>query len=253
MPDPAAVHGAFAARPVGGGGAADPRWDSWLLQRVDGQFTGTTDEIFQWAGCKWGLSDDLLRAVAVRESTWYQYETYPSGRPVVDWGMGDMMLPGTPGASSTATCSPSTGTTIRRTRSGIGPRTLPIAGVCHGGTSWGQMPTIQNGMLCSTDSPPHRRRLSASAARVNGWEYGSRLGAYVADDVWGGRLVRRRLAQCMQRLHFLSQERDGKLYLAGADWRVSGRRGAYGCPVAGRLSSSPEDQLRSHTRRLGHT
>src|SRR6266568_4151530 len=54
------------------------RWDTWLLPRVDGQFTGTTDEIFQWAACKWGLSDDVLRAIAVRESTWYQYLTYPS-------------------------------------------------------------------------------------------------------------------------------------------------------------------------------
>jgi hypothetical protein len=81
-PDPAAVHAALAACPRAAGGAYDPRWDGWLLARVDGQFTGTTNEVFQWAACKWGLPDDLLGAVAVQESTWYQYLTYPSGRPV---------------------------------------------------------------------------------------------------------------------------------------------------------------------------
>src|SRR5262245_44961917 len=47
MPDPQAVHAAFASRPRGN--HYDPLWDSWLLPRVDGQFTGTTDEIIQWA------------------------------------------------------------------------------------------------------------------------------------------------------------------------------------------------------------
>src|SRR6478752_5875541 len=91
MPDVTAVHAAFAARPVAGQGAYDPRWDSWLLPRVTGHFTGTTDEVFQWAACKWGLADNVLRAIAVRESTWYQYEVYPSGRCVTDWGCGDMV------------------------------------------------------------------------------------------------------------------------------------------------------------------
>jgi hypothetical protein len=54
MPDSAAVHAAFAARPRAAGGAADPRWDSWLLARVDGRFTGTTDEIFQWGPANGG-------------------------------------------------------------------------------------------------------------------------------------------------------------------------------------------------------
>ena len=62
MPDPSAVHAAFAARPRAVGGAYDAHWDSWLLPRVDGQFTGTTDEIFQWGACKWGLPEALLRS-----------------------------------------------------------------------------------------------------------------------------------------------------------------------------------------------
>ena len=40
--------------------------------RVDGNFTGTTDEIIQWASCKWGFPTDLNRAQAVSETTWEQ-------------------------------------------------------------------------------------------------------------------------------------------------------------------------------------
>jgi hypothetical protein len=89
MPDPALVHESLASRPRSTWGTYDPQWDTWLLPRVDGQFTGTTDEIFQWVACKWGLSDNMLRGIAVRESTWYQYETYPSGRCVTYYGCGD--------------------------------------------------------------------------------------------------------------------------------------------------------------------
>lgn len=52
----------------------DPRWNKYIIGRIDGDFTGTTDEIFQWAAAKWGLPDNLLRAVAVVESHWYQTE-----------------------------------------------------------------------------------------------------------------------------------------------------------------------------------
>ena len=41
--------------------------------RVSGDFTGTTDEIIQWASCKWGFPTDLSRAQAVAETTWDQY------------------------------------------------------------------------------------------------------------------------------------------------------------------------------------
>ena len=90
VPDAAAVHHALAIRPRDTTGGYDPRWDTWLLPRVDGQFAGTTDEILQWAACKWGLPDNLLRSIAVRESTWYQYPTYRSGRCVSNWGCGDI-------------------------------------------------------------------------------------------------------------------------------------------------------------------
>lgn len=53
------------------------------VSRVTGNFTGTTDEIMQWASCKWGISDDLTRVQAVSESYWKQstqgdIETDPS-------------------------------------------------------------------------------------------------------------------------------------------------------------------------------
>ena len=38
--------------------------------RVSGDFTGTTDEIIQWAACKWGIAADVVRAQAVAETAW---------------------------------------------------------------------------------------------------------------------------------------------------------------------------------------
>ena len=42
------------------------------MRRVDGNFTGTTDQIIQWGACKWGLDEDIVRAQAARESWWDQ-------------------------------------------------------------------------------------------------------------------------------------------------------------------------------------
>jgi hypothetical protein len=191
MPDAGAVHQAFAARPVATGSSADPRWDSWLMQRVDGQFTGTTDEIFQWAACKWGLPDDLLRAIAVRESTWYQYEGYPSGRPVLDWGMGDMMPSGTPGAAVYCDTIAQYGRDYQRDfGTGTCPRTFSIAGVMSWqAPSWGQMPGNQNGTF------PFNRQSTAFAVDYlasqlrgcyNGWEsWLTSSGGYAGGDIWG--------------------------------------------------------------------
>jgi autotransporter family porin len=38
--------------------------------RITGNYTGTTDEIIQWAAHKWGIDEDLIRAAAVQESWW---------------------------------------------------------------------------------------------------------------------------------------------------------------------------------------
>jgi hypothetical protein len=40
-------------------------------QNVTGYYTGTTDEIIQWAARKWGFSPQLFRAVAAVESWWH--------------------------------------------------------------------------------------------------------------------------------------------------------------------------------------
>lgn len=77
MPAPGAMAASFALRPRSQGGSYNPLWDSWLLPRVDGRFTGTTDEILQWAACKWGLPVNLIRADAAIESTWFQYLHFP--------------------------------------------------------------------------------------------------------------------------------------------------------------------------------
>ncbi len=57
-----------------GPAATDPYWAAWAARvpLVQGQFTGTTTEMFSWAGCRWGIDENLLRAVAVIESTWHQ-------------------------------------------------------------------------------------------------------------------------------------------------------------------------------------
>jgi hypothetical protein len=51
--------------------ATDPRAAD-LAARVDGAFTGTTEEILRWAACKWGVDEDLVRAQAAAESWWRQ-------------------------------------------------------------------------------------------------------------------------------------------------------------------------------------
>ena len=51
-----------------------PAWQTGYKTRITGNFTGTTDEIIQWAACKWGLEVDVLRAQAVEESDWRMSE-----------------------------------------------------------------------------------------------------------------------------------------------------------------------------------
>ncbi len=58
-----------------------PEADSTAYRgRVDGEFTGTTDEIIQWASCKWGFPTDLDRAQAVVESSWVQAKVGDGGQ-----------------------------------------------------------------------------------------------------------------------------------------------------------------------------
>src|SRR6185503_9117623 len=57
-----------------------------IATRIDGRFTGTTEEILRWAACKWGVDEDLVKAQAAIESWWRQtnkgdYGTDPSRCP----------------------------------------------------------------------------------------------------------------------------------------------------------------------------
>jgi hypothetical protein len=57
--------------PWDGNIGVDPEADAFR-QAITGNFTGTTDEILQWAACKWGFDEDIVRAEAVVESFWHQ-------------------------------------------------------------------------------------------------------------------------------------------------------------------------------------
>jgi hypothetical protein len=65
-------------------------WQVKDKPRINGDFHGTTDEIIEWASCKWGLSDDITRARAVKESTWRQgtngdFEPRSNGHCTPQW------------------------------------------------------------------------------------------------------------------------------------------------------------------------
>jgi autotransporter family porin len=53
-----------------------------LLGKVTGNFTGTTDEILQWASYKWGFDPNVTRAIAVNESYWHQDDVGDVGNGV---------------------------------------------------------------------------------------------------------------------------------------------------------------------------
>jgi len=80
------------------GSADDPRADGVIAPRVTGNYAGTTDEILQWAACKWGIDEDVVRAQAAIESWWRQtalgdFGTDPTQCPPAH-GLG---VDGTPG------------------------------------------------------------------------------------------------------------------------------------------------------------
>ena len=190
--DPAAVRSSFASRPRSGLGSYDPRWDSWLLPRVDGQFSGTTDEIIQWAACKWGLPDNYLRAEADTESTWFQYETYPSGRCVDQSGCGDWFSTEPYTARKTyCTGLATAGGYDYQSDYGDGlcPKTFSIVGIMSWwNPSWGfNWAGNQNGTLPFTRNST-AMALDYMASQIRGcyegwqWELGS---SYTAGDLWG--------------------------------------------------------------------
>jgi autotransporter family porin len=80
----------------GHGPPADP--PAPVYSRVTGSFTGTTDEILQWAACKWGIDEDIVRAQAAKESYWTQTNVGDNGesfgilqvrQPYMGWAFND--------------------------------------------------------------------------------------------------------------------------------------------------------------------
>ncbi len=60
-----------AMTPWGPAIGMDAKSDS-IRQQITGNYTGTTDQILQWVGCKWGIDPNIVRAEAVSESYWHQ-------------------------------------------------------------------------------------------------------------------------------------------------------------------------------------
>ncbi|HEX4981222.1 MAG TPA: hypothetical protein VFV63_05970, partial [Ilumatobacteraceae bacterium] len=58
--------------------------------RVTGNFTGTTDEILQWAACKWGIDEDIVRAQIAKESYWTMDAVGDNGE---SFGLGQVRFP----------------------------------------------------------------------------------------------------------------------------------------------------------------
>jgi hypothetical protein len=188
VPDRAAVSASFANHKRSGFGTYDTKWDTWLLARVDGAMTGTTDEIFQWAACKWGFPDNLLRSIAYRESTWYQYETYDktAGRCVTNWGCGDL-----PSASVPVYCAQIAkhGYDYRPDYASIGPdicpRTFSIAGVMSYDGWRSDWPDQTNGTFpFNRDSTAFAVDFMASEIRgcYEGWKWWL---TRTPGDIWG--------------------------------------------------------------------
>jgi hypothetical protein len=148
MPDENAVHTSLATRPrATDAGAYDSRWDSWLLARVTGHHRGTTDENIQWAACKWGVADNLVRAVADMESTWYQKDLYSSGACVEKRGCGDLFPAATPASREYCSEIKRFGYDYQRDYGpDLCPKTFSIVGVMsYQDPSWGQQLGNQNG------------------------------------------------------------------------------------------------------------
>lgn len=57
-----------------------------LVPLISGEFTGTTQQILEWAACKWGIDQDIVFAQAAAESSWDQ-----SHRS--DWGTDPALCP----------------------------------------------------------------------------------------------------------------------------------------------------------------
>ena len=186
------MYASLTARPRGAHGSYDRLFNSWLLPRVDGQHTGTTDENIQWAACKWGISDNLLRAMAAAESTWFQYLVAPNGRCVEQRGCGDVNRRATPASRVFCDRIDRHGHNYQADYAdGICPRTFSIIGeMAWQDPDWGPMAANQNGTFpFSRDSTAFALDYAAAFLRgcQEGWInwLGHTSGSYEPGQIWG--------------------------------------------------------------------
>lgn len=57
-----------------------------LAPLISGNFTGTTEQILEWAACKWGINQNIVFAQAAAESSWQQSH-------LSDWGTDSARCP----------------------------------------------------------------------------------------------------------------------------------------------------------------
>jgi hypothetical protein len=190
-PKAAEVHRSFLLRPRGDGRTYAKTFNTWLLPRVDGQHTGTTDENIQWAACKWGISDNVLRAMAAAESTWFQGLHEDNGTCVQTRGCGDMVEKATDASRTFCAEVNRFGYNYARDYGdGVCPKTFSIIGVMSWqDPAWGRMPANQNGTFpFNRDSTAFALDYAASQLRgcMEGWvTWLSNRDGYRRGDLWG--------------------------------------------------------------------
>ncbi len=190
-PEVLEVRGSFFWRHRGDGRTYDPLFNTWLLPRVDGQHTGTTDENIQWAACKWGISDNVLRAMAAAESTWFQGLREEDGSCVQKRGCGDMVKVAT--NESRTYCNELNRFGYDYSRDfgeGVCPKTFSIIGVMSWqDPDWGRMLANQNGTFpFSRDSTAFALDYAAAHLRgcMEGWiTWLNNRNGFQRGDLWG--------------------------------------------------------------------
>lgn len=191
QPNVSGSRASLASRPRGDDRSYSWLFNAWLLPRVNGQHTGTTDENIQWAACKWGISDNLLRAMAAAESTWFQGLRHGDGSCVQKRGCGDMVERATPDSRTFCKDLNSYGYDYSRDYGeGVCPKTFSIIGVmAWQDPSWGPMLNNQNGTFpFSRDSTAFALDYAAAHLRgcMEGWiTWLSNRSGYERGDVWG--------------------------------------------------------------------
>lgn len=190
-PNASDVRESLTSRPRGDGRTYAARFNDWLLPRVSGQHSGTTDENIQWAACKWGIADNILRAMAAAESTWHQGVRDADGRCVEKRGCGDMVERATPDTRTFCDELNRFGYDYSRDYGeGVCPKTFSIIGVMSWqDPDWGPMSKNQNGTFpFSRDSTAFALDYAASHLRgcMEGWiVWLSNRDGFERGDVWG--------------------------------------------------------------------